>query len=420
MVTPDFDFDETGRLAAVRRYEILDTPPDGAFDRVCRLATRLFDVPIATVTIVDEDRIWFKACEGLDAVEVSRAPGLCASAILQAEPYIVNDGLTDPRTAANPLVHGEPGVRFYAAAAITTSDGHRLGTVNVIDTKPREATDGDKHALQELAAVVMDELELRLAAIREVQRERERRERAQQERRQAETLARILQRSLLPERLPELPGLTLAARYLPGVAGVQVGGDWYDVIALPDDRVGVAIGDVTGRGVRAAASMGQLRMALRACAVEESSPAAVVQRVNRLACQLLPGEMATLVYLVLDPPAGALRLVNAGHPPPLLVPAGGDAMFLEDTPSPLLGHDRSIDYREREVALEPAATLLLYTDGLVDRKDLSIIDGMPRLRAAASTAAADVETLCENVIATLLPDGPTDDVALLALRATRP
>ncbi|HEX8862668.1 MAG TPA: GAF domain-containing protein [Actinomycetes bacterium] len=157
---------EAARLAAVRRYGILDTSPDGAFDRVARLAARLFATPIATVTIVDEQRIWFKARHGLDDVtEIPRDPGLCASAILHDEPYLVTDARVDPRTLHHPLVRGELGLRFYAAAPIVTVDGYRLGTVNVIDRTPRQVRRDDLTMLQDLAAIVADELELRLAAI---------------------------------------------------------------------------------------------------------------------------------------------------------------------------------------------------------------------------------------------------------------
>lgn len=122
------DLTEAARLAAVARYDVLDTPPDGAFDRIARLAARLLGAPIATVSIVDTDRIWFKATTGLAGVrQIGRDPGLCSSAILEDVPYVVRDALTDPRTVHNPLVHGELGIRFYAAAPIITADGHRLG-----------------------------------------------------------------------------------------------------------------------------------------------------------------------------------------------------------------------------------------------------------------------------------------------------
>lgn len=161
------DQTEEARLAAVRRYDILDTPPDGNFDRVTRLAAELFDVPIALVTIVDHDRIWFKSKAGLDGVdEISREPGLCASAVLQDSPYIVEAARSDPRTLANPLVAGQFGLQFYAAAPLRTSDGHRLGTLCLIDKEPRMFSPKQANVLQQLADVVMDEMELRLSARR--------------------------------------------------------------------------------------------------------------------------------------------------------------------------------------------------------------------------------------------------------------
>ncbi|MBA3658281.1 MAG: GAF domain-containing protein [Gemmatimonadales bacterium] len=155
---------EAERLEALRGYEILDTPPDGAFDRVTALAARHFHVPVALVTLVDEDRIWFKSRYGLEAQQIPRSPGLCASAILSDEAYVVTNALEDPRALANPLVAGELGLRFYAAAPLLTHDGYRLGTMNIIDFKPRELDDNGRWALQQFAGLVMDQMELRLSA----------------------------------------------------------------------------------------------------------------------------------------------------------------------------------------------------------------------------------------------------------------
>lgn len=157
---------EADRIKAVARYNILDTPPDGAFDRVAAIAAKLFGVPMATVSIVDTDRVWFKASLGLPGVrQVTRDPGLCASVILQGEVYVVSNAKSDPRTAGHPLVTGALGLQFYAAAPIITADGQRLGTVAVMDSEPHEATPVQLGMLEDLAAVVMDQLELRLAAL---------------------------------------------------------------------------------------------------------------------------------------------------------------------------------------------------------------------------------------------------------------
>lgn len=155
---------ELERMAAVRRYDILDTPPDGAFDRITRIAARLFDVPIAIVSIVDHDRIWFKSHHGLDVAEIPRSPGLCASAILNNEPWVLTDAKLDPRSLSNPLVAGEFGLRFYAGVPLRTFDGFNLGTLCVIDKAPREVDEKELANLQDLAAIVMDEIELRRSA----------------------------------------------------------------------------------------------------------------------------------------------------------------------------------------------------------------------------------------------------------------
>ena len=160
MHTPD----EHERLEALRRYAILDTPPDGAFDRITALAASLFKVPIALVSLVDEDRIWFKSKHGLSVDQIERAPGLCASAVYSPGAYVVRDAVRDPRTLTNPLVVGALGLRFYAAAPLVTHDGARLGTLNIIDFEPRELTASQQEQLVMLAQLVMDQMELRLAA----------------------------------------------------------------------------------------------------------------------------------------------------------------------------------------------------------------------------------------------------------------
>jgi len=156
--------DEVARIKALKSYDILDTPPDGNFDRITKLAAKLLNVPIAIVTLVDTDRIWFKSRYGLDALQIGRDPGLCASAILSDKIYLVEDALKDPRTLANPLVAGSFGLQFYAAAPLKVKDGYNLGTLCIIDKQPRKLSEPEKQILQDLADIVIDEMELRLAA----------------------------------------------------------------------------------------------------------------------------------------------------------------------------------------------------------------------------------------------------------------
>jgi len=154
--------DEAERMAAVARLDILDTPPDGTFDRITALAARIFDVPIAIVSIVDHDRIWFKSHTGLDLEQIARDPGLCSSAIMQDGPWVIEDARTDARALTNPLVAGGFGLQFYAGVPLRTKDGFNLGTLCVLDFEPRAVTDAELATLEDLAALVMNELELRL------------------------------------------------------------------------------------------------------------------------------------------------------------------------------------------------------------------------------------------------------------------
>ena len=158
--------EEARRLAALRRFDILDTPADGSFDRVTALAAELFAVPISIISLVDHDRIWFKSHHGMDEQQVEREPGLCSSAILQDEPWILSDAKRDVRSLANPLVAGDFGLRFYVGVPLRTTDGFNLGTLCVIDREPRVVTDHQLAMLSNLASIVMDQMEIRLSARR--------------------------------------------------------------------------------------------------------------------------------------------------------------------------------------------------------------------------------------------------------------
>ncbi|MEY2442078.1 MAG: phosphoserine phosphatase RsbU/P [bacterium] len=407
---------ERARLDAVRRYAILDTPPDGAFDRICALAARFFDVPFASVTIVDEERIWFKACLGLDAVEIPRAPGLCASAILRDEPYVVTDGLSDPRTADNPLVHGELGVRFYAAAPIVTGDGHSLGTVNVIDTKPREVSEREVQTLQDLAAVVMDELELRLAAIGEVQQ-------ALGQQRRAEGLARTLQESLSPPHLPQVAGLDVAVHYEP-YAAEEVGGDFYDLFPLTEYRAGFFLGDVCGKGAAAAVVTSLVRYTIRTAAMLSEGPAAILASLNSALLMGLEGaqlmRMCTVVYGEIDTSAetAVVTLAVAGHPPPLIVRAGG-AVESPVAHGTILGAFANPGFETCTFDLHPGDAIVVYSDGILDAElDGARVDEA-RVEALLSPAAgACAQDLVGGLQRALRGTPLRDDVAIMALRRT--
>ncbi len=358
--------DETQRLAAVRRYQVLDTPPDGAFERITSLAARLFDVPISIVSIVDADRIWFKSHHGVDAEQIDREPGLCASAVLQSGPWLVNDARNDPRTLANPLVAGELGLQFYAGVPLTTHDGYNLGTLCIIDQQPRELTEAQVASLTDLAQVVMDELELRLAARRTVELE-------SQLRRGAEDVARTLQHSLLPPRVPEIPGLDIAARYHVANAD-QVGGDFYDVVPDADGGCAIVVGDACGKGTAAAAMTGTARWVLRATVAEAWTPAGALARLNTVIVRAHDGgddgdgDYCTAALVAVAPVCEGQTTVTvglAGHPHPLLVRADGTVERVGVT-SPVVGWTLEASYRESGIAMRSGDLLVLFTDGTLE------------------------------------------------------
>ncbi|MFJ9736691.1 PP2C family protein-serine/threonine phosphatase [Streptomyces sp. NPDC101166] len=420
--SPPAPADEQARMAAVRRYRILDTPPDGTFDRIAALAARIFDAPMATVAIVDTDRVWFKAAHGLgDLTEISRDPGLCASAFLHGEPRVITDAVTDARALADPLLDGGLGIRFYAAAPITTADGERLGTVNVLDTRPRRPTDAQLDALRDLADLVIDELELRLSAIRTVAAERERRT-------EAERLARTLQRTLLPPALPDVPGLHAAAAYHTA-SPQEVGGDFYDLFPLDDGRWAFFLGDVCGKGADAAALTSLTRYTLRAAAIYDPDPCAALTNLDTV----LKGEQqgsgpryCTAVFGVLQGlPDGsfAVTLAGGGHPSALAVRADGTVEAISTAGGQLIGMLPDPRFVRTTTRLHPGDSLLLYTDGLTEARtaDGSMLgeDGLVRrlTSAAAHTGDRPADGLLGSVEALLhrLGDGVSDDTALLAL-----
>jgi len=207
-----------------------------------------------------------------------------------------------------------------------------------------------------------------------------------------------------------------ASRYLPGGSGLEVGGDWYDVFTLPGGRLGLTIGDVVGRGLPAAATMGQLRTALRAYAIETDSPAAVLQRLSRLATEFEAAQMATLIYAVLDPDSRTLTFTSAGHPPPLLIDPDGPASYLMEARSPPLGVTRAW-YAEATFTIRSGSTLILYTDGLIERRQGSIDVSMEALRTAVEGHQGDLVSLCDDrVLQSPRPESSGDDVALLMVR----
>jgi len=241
------------------------------------------------------------------------------------------------------------------------------------------------------------------------------------------TIALALQRSLLPHRLARQPAVEVASRYLPASAHAGIGGDWFDVIPLSGARVALVIGDVVGHGIRASATMGRLRTAVRTLADIDLPPDELLTRLDDLVSRISSeaeadrGEDsaddigATCVYAVYDPVSRRCTLARAGHPVPALVTPEGAVSFLDLPAGPPLGVG-GLPFESAEIELPAGSILALFTDGLLESRDHDIDAGFERLRQALSTQVRSLETTCDNVLDAALPERPVDDVALLIAR----
>jgi serine phosphatase RsbU (regulator of sigma subunit)/anti-sigma regulatory factor (Ser/Thr protein kinase) len=271
------------------------------------------------------------------------------------------------------------GDRWHEAAL--TADGAPIGALRVAPQLGRPLTTEDRALLRDVAEHVS------LMVRRSQLHEREHR------------IAVELQRGLLPSRLPELSGVAIAAHSQAARLAAEVGGDWYDAFLLPGDRLGVVIGDVTGSGIRAASAMGQLRSVTRAFALAEPetpSPAGVLKRLHRYHQQVGIEELFTVLYLILDPSEQTAVWANAGHPPPILRTSGGEVRLLSGAQS--LMSLKDVEYQDQRIRVAEGDTLILYTDGLVERRGESIDVGLERLESAVANGPHEPLALCTYLL----------------------
>jgi sigma-B regulation protein RsbU (phosphoserine phosphatase) len=295
----------------------------------------------------------------------------------------------DHTTVLNPILM-EKGIRSMLGVPLI-ADGRVIGVLHVGSLTPRTFTSEDASLLQ-LAA---DRAALAVRSVRSVD---------------DRIAAEALQRSLLPSALPTVPGVQIAARYVPG-SGV-VGGDWYDVFILPSGELGVVIGDVAGSGLPAAIVMGRMRSALRAYALETTDPAEVLDRLDRKMQHFEPGALATVLYAVLDSALDRAYLSSAGHLAPVMALPGEAGELADIAPGLMIGVDARARRRVTTVKIAPGAVLCLYTDGLVERREYPLDEGLARLCGAVVAQAP--EQVCAAVM------GALDDIALVALRRRPP
>jgi serine phosphatase RsbU (regulator of sigma subunit) len=320
--------------------------------------------------------------------------GFAGRVAASARPVILDR--VDPTTVLNPILTAK-GIRSLVGVPLIAG-GRVIGVLHVGSLTPRRFTSDDVSLLQ-LAAD--------RAAI------------AVQSQRTADDqiATAALQRSLMPSGLPAVPGLQIAARYVPG-SGV-VGGDWYDVFVLPSGELGVVIGDVAGSGLPAGIVMGRMRSALRAYAMETADPAEVLDRLDRKMQHFEPGALATVLYAVLDPALDRVHISSAGHPAPVVAVPGEKGALVDGVGGLMIGVDPRARRQVTTVKLAHGAVLCLYTDGLVERREYPLDEGLARLCDAVAAQAP--EQVCASVMGALVGNAPArDDIALVTLRRLAP
>jgi PAS domain S-box-containing protein len=336
--------------------------------------------------------------------------------LLQADP----DELVSGLDAALRYVHPEDARRVEALVRAAIADRASMDTE--LRIRPREGDErlvrvrgvvrtGDDGAPAHLRGSIQDITEQRRAE-RELALAAAEREAAAREHR----IADELQRGLLPPRQFDTEALEVAAFYRAGAEGTQVGGDWYDAITLPRGRTALVVGDVMGRGVRAAAVMGQLRAAIGAYARLDLPPDQVLGHLDQVVGDLDTDQIATCIYAVWDPAEGILTYANAGHVPGIVIAPDGTSRILGRAGPPLGSGVPPLE--ANRVAIAPGSRIALYTDGLVERRDRDLDDGISALAAALSAARDALEDLPERLVDTLMPDDRSDDIAVLIAHIT--
>jgi sigma-B regulation protein RsbU (phosphoserine phosphatase) len=383
------------RLEAITLAGFTATTLNTALDRMLVLAREALGGDRAAVLLLDEDdrrRLRVRAALGMDIVGDYARLGTGVSGLIAATGHGI---VFDDISRVEGLASEHRRFSGSLAGVPLRLDGEVIGTLHVSTNEVGRFGEDDLRLLEAVgdrAALAIGHAQLR-------ERERD--------------LAETLQRSLLPRELPVAAGVRLAARYLPRGAEGPVGGDFYDAVALPGDRIGLAIGDVAGKGLSAAAAMGQVRAALHAYALEDADPARVLTRLDGFVSAM--DITATALFMTIDSD-GELALASAGHPPAVLTDASGARLVTGVLTPPLGCGVPAVEAAER-LRLGHGARLLLYTDGLVERRDERLDLSLEALRTVVASAPSTLDALCDRVLEALSPDGGVwpDDVALLAV-----
>jgi anti-sigma regulatory factor (Ser/Thr protein kinase)/putative methionine-R-sulfoxide reductase with GAF domain len=374
---------------------------EALLDELLSRVREALSVDTAAILLLDREsqELVARAAKGIEeeverGVRIPLGQGFAGRIAAERVAIFVAD--VDRADILNPILR-EKGIRSLLGIPLIV-EGDLIGVLHVGSLSPRIFDHRDLAVLQVAAARVAPGIErARLFSALE----------------QEHRVAVVLQRSLLPKRPVEMVGVSVASRYLP--ARDEVGGDWYDVIELPSGMLGVAIGDVVGHGVRAAALMGQLRTALHAYAIQGYNPGRVLELVDRFAHAMSDDAMATAAYAVLDPETGKVQLASAAHLPPIVV-GEGRAWVEEVTPAPPLGAFPYGTCPEHEFTLATGQILFFYTDGLVERPGTALNLSMNEL-ALALVNSTSAEGACRLAVEELVPfEGLRDDVAIIAVQ----
>ena len=376
---------------------------DELLDELLDRSLAALDADTAAVLLVDAsgDRLVATAARGLEAevyqgVRIPLGQGFAGRIAASGQPVVIDD--IETAEIFNPLLR-DAGLHSLAGVPLVVA-GRLVGVMHVGSLAPRRFTTSDVELLQLVGERVALATHAHLS--------------------EEERLAGMaLQRSLLPDRLPPVAGLEAALRYSAGGGG-DVGGDWYDLFVLPSHWVCITVGDVVGRGLRAAVIMGRLRSALRSYALaNRPDPALILERADRKLQHFEPGEMATAVVALIDPSLERMHVSLAGHPAPVLAPVGGPAHYAPLPVDPPLGVHPTHRRRYATFDLAPGAVAAFYTDGLVERRGVPVRERIDLLCAAVSADAP--EAVCIQVMGSLVGrERPPDDIALLVVRRSPP
>jgi len=390
------------RIEALTDTSLSQLDPDDLLDELLDRVRDVLRADTAAMLLLDPhaQQLVATAAKGLEqevreSFRVSVGRGFAGRVAAERRAVSLTD--VRPGDVVNPLLL-DAGLRSLLGVPMFAA-GEVVGVLHVGSREPRRFTADDVQLLQLAADRASAAAQVRASSI-------------------DRTAALALQRSLLPTRPVDAPGIETAARYVPG-HDTGVGGDWYDVFALPTGWLGVVIGDVSGHGLASAVVMGRLRSALRAYSLVCDDPAKALSLLDRKVSHFEAGSLATVLYAMISPDHKTIRISLAGHLRPILAPPDEPAILAEvpvDLPLGLGG--RHHDRRYTDLPFPPGAVLVCYTDGLVERRTEVIDTGIERLRAAVAPGPA--EHVCTTVMARLAEERPGDDIAMLAIRRTDP